>query len=108
MRERFKITEDIERLNRNTQAMRDIYSAKQTRSSRVTAILVEILGFIFTLQSLAELFSKIREDDDITSIEKIIFQNIDALLLIRLFLGFLLLFVGTRLIITIINRRNKN
>ena len=107
MRERFKIQEDIDRLNRNTQAMRDIYSAKQNRSSRITAILVEILGFIFTLQSLADLFSKIVEDDDLSNVEKLIFQNIDALLLIRLFLGILLIFIGTRIVINLNNRKNR-
>lgn len=110
MREHFNIDEDIERLERNTSAMRNIYSAKQTRSSRFSALLLSIVGVIFTLQNLSDLFSSIVENrsDDVSSIEKAIFTSLDALMMIRLFIGLVIIWFGFKLLINSMNNRKEN
>ncbi len=109
MRERFKIDADIERLERTTEAMRNIYTAKQTRSSRFSGLLLSLVGIIFTLQQLSDLFESIIKNDGnvLTSIEEFIFNSLDGLLMIRVFLGLFIIWLGVKIVVNSINNRYK-
>lgn len=108
MRERFKIEDDIARLERNTTAMKDIYTARQTRSGRFTAILLSIVGSVLTLQSLGGLFGDIQSSEaKLLPIEDFIFSNVTVILMIRLFLGGAILWFGIKAILNSISNHRK-
>ena len=108
MRQRFKIEDDIARLERNTNAMKDIYNARQTRSTRIAAIIVSIVGSVLTLQSLSGLFQEINNSDsELSIIEKFVYTRVSVVFMIRVFLGAAILWFGLKAIINSINNHSK-
>ena len=90
MRNVFEIEKDVAKLKRNHKEIQQIYDNRLQNASGRSGIIISIVGIILTLLSVLEIYTSAVDNPEeakyLSGVEKLIFDNISTINVIRIVL----------------------
>ena len=110
MRKKFEIQKDVENLKRNHKEIQQIYDNRQQNASGKSTFIISIVGIILTVLNILEIYSSAvtdpQENQFLTGVEKVLFENLSAVNVIRIALVLILCYYFIYLLVkTSFNKR---
>ena len=112
MRKKFEIQKDVENLKRNHKEIQQIYDNRQQNASGKSTFIISIVGIILTVLNILEIYSSAvtdpQENQFLTGVEKVLFENLSAVNVIRIALVLILCYYFIYLLVKSSFNRRKH
>ena len=84
IRDKFEVEREVAQLERNRGEISSIYESRKTKNSAFSNFIMSLIGVMLTLSSVIGLFSGASGDEDASTLEEVIYNFFDELLMIRI------------------------